>query len=305
MPVEQQRIFNHGYVLAESSLRRIVDTMKEQILKVDPSFNDSEKYIVKFKNGVIADIYSLEDVLGLENGGSRTIIELSICLESPDQKTRIQISYINIDNKESSASKPIELKILGEERDWVFVTSSLLEERLGATKKFSCRHFFGKSGYGKTISYLTMMCMLGFMFFTIISIDPNASQNQAHVQLIEKLDKIEKLYNEKKITDPVAVILQLKRIDLAASDFLAEKKVPPAFKYFMFAIIPLMLIVLLPEILGNSFQNIFPRYIFSWGETDDLYQKAENKKKFLWGGIVLSLVISYFGGALANIFPLP
>ncbi len=46
--------YNFGFLLSESELRRIVELTKEQLLKIDSNYNNTEEYQIIYANGTIA-----------------------------------------------------------------------------------------------------------------------------------------------------------------------------------------------------------------------------------------------------------
>src|SRR6266702_4154876 len=134
MDVESRKTFKFGFVLRESDLRRLVDTISDQFRKLaGPGEHPGHHFRLKFRNGAIADNTSLDHVLAQENSGSGRIVRLHYEEEVGEEATgitRVSIEFTDVDVDDEPGYVSIRFAVLGHDRDWVFVTSSLLEERV-------------------------------------------------------------------------------------------------------------------------------------------------------------------------------
>jgi hypothetical protein len=128
--VESRKTFRHGFVLTEAELRRIVDNVSEQFQKLGQ--NPNITYTLTYRNGVVADTALLEDVLSQENSGSGQIVKLRVACESgaPPNTTVVVLEFINADAEDEPGYISMRFLIRGQSRDWVFVTSTMIEERI-------------------------------------------------------------------------------------------------------------------------------------------------------------------------------
>jgi hypothetical protein len=171
LAVEAKETFQHGFILNEGELRRTVDLIREQVKKLPDSGEFEEKFTLKFKNGAIAETDSIDDVLQQENSGSGLIVRLRYELlstsVSPDYSCSIE--FINADLDEESGLTSIKVAVRASDRDWVFVTSSQLRERVDKIKRFALNQLGSKGGPGRTffrlLSPLIITVVTFAMFF--------------------------------------------------------------------------------------------------------------------------------------------
>lgn len=298
MSVEQDRCFYNGFVLTEERLRRIVATMREQIKKVASEDAYIESYQVEFKNGVISDVDSLEDVLDLDNGGSGKIIKLEINVNAVNGEGKTSVIFIDSDDKKSLSNRPAKFRIKGEDRDWVSISSASLGERIEATKKFSFRHFFSFERLMNVFIAVFFIFMMGIMGIAMLSEKDVVPQNKKAIELAN----LERLYDEGKITDPVKVLFRIEELKLKQAE--KVEKETSYLDYFSLGMLIFFLVLCGGAFFLQFFKDRFPRYVFSWGEGELVYQKSESQKRFIFIVLVLGLLVSYLGGALANKYKL-
>jgi hypothetical protein len=162
MQIESKKAFKTGFVLKEPDLRRLVDTVHEQFMKLPSATKSLGRFKVKLRNGALVDASSLDEVLSLENGGSSQIVRLKYEHRvDPDNKTTyIRFEFINADADEESSYTSMQFQVNGENRDWVFVTSSLLEERCERLRRFALNQISGKGPGGFVFRLLPPVIML-------------------------------------------------------------------------------------------------------------------------------------------------
>jgi hypothetical protein len=207
--------------------------------------------------------------------------------------------------------------VLGNERDWVFITSSQLEERIKRTKRLTVTKFFnrGIEGIGNYVVFSTLLVLmafspffwLGWKFYPSPSPPISPYGDDYYEKTTTKaLDELEKEWKEGRIKDAIEV--QIKAIKIAQgygpqfegdatykkqhAEYLGEhqKMESKRNKYFVFTGIILILIpILLPFMMYFR-----PPYVFYWGENINVIDKRENAGKFILVGIVLAVLLSIF-----------
>src|ERR1700743_698953 len=134
MEVETTRHYNDGFVLTEQSLRRLLDVIKEQIHKLGDARAIATRLKFRFLNGAIATSDSIEDLFKQENGGQAQIVDLNIEFkEDPGNDPIVSIRFSN--PRVNLGRSSISVEIRGDSRDLVFVTGSLIDERIQQTKR--------------------------------------------------------------------------------------------------------------------------------------------------------------------------
>jgi hypothetical protein len=288
--VEADKKINSGFKIFESDVRRLIQLALEQIQK-SGSQNSFQQYILKFQNGTVAKTTNIEDIFIEDNLGSNKIIMLDILTlneNTPDDMgadsnvnnslIRITLNDLNSDN--NSESNAIRYKIRGFSRDWVMVTSSLIEERL---IKFERKRYQILSKYVFTSIMLFMLIVLAFQF---------PSMNKDDV-INDKLNAIEAAYRAGKIASTNELILAIEK-----SKILKQSIVPT--KIMVFPII-LLALVLLSDLKIFSTNKLYPLYNFCWGDYLEEYKKIEKRRKFIIGLVIVTIVLGIAINLLSNV----
>ena len=150
MKKELKKEFRHGFSLSEQELRRIHNTMTQQ-MKIQSKNAISSFFEIKHKNGIRSEKTTLDDIIAENNSGVWEIQELKMNLvsRSISLETKIEIE-LRIPppppTKEATQSPyAIQYYVIGDERDWVYLTSSQLDDRIAKIKGgplFSFMQFF-------------------------------------------------------------------------------------------------------------------------------------------------------------------
>ena len=297
--VESNKNYYHGFILKEQELRRIIDLILEQFKKI------SEKpiefiYTLKFQNGAIANTSNIEDILKQENEGSSSIVRLQISAkqENLDGDATIKIDFRNTEVDDDLGENPIAHSIKGQSRDWVFVTSSLIEERITKIKRKSLDHMISK-GPGKLLFRLMFpFLMLGVMM-AIFAGMPNASNRVAEKQQ-KLLRQIEKSWKNKTITDPVDAIIQIEK-GKADKDYRLDTGALISDVFLAKPIIILVSSLIIIMLLVYIISKLYPSYNFCWGNYLESFTKLEGLRKLIIGiilgtfalGVIVNLVSNY------------
>lgn len=163
--VESNKTYTHGFLLKEQDLRRIIDLFNEQFKKISTQPVTYE-FTMRFANGAIASTDEIETVLKQENEGSANIrrLEIKATQENNEKITQIKLEFENIDSDDAYGEKPIKHNIKGQSRDWVFVTSSLIEERITKIKKLNINSNYG---IGRTLARFSSPIFMVFLMIAM------------------------------------------------------------------------------------------------------------------------------------------
>ena len=169
MLVEAKKKFAHGFLLNEADLRRTVDVVIEQFQKLKDSPIPTVSYELKYRNGAISNTESLDDVFNQENFGSAQIIRLkfSCDVEVENEQISIVVGFINSDVDEEPGVTSIWYNISGNSRDWVFVTSTLIQERIEKIKRFCPNQLGSSSKRGAPLRLFLPIFLMLFMFIPL------------------------------------------------------------------------------------------------------------------------------------------
>src|SRR5260370_30804192 len=167
LKTELRKEFTHGFVLTEDELRRLVDCATQAMKRVLPDSGFATRFHAKFKNGTIAECDGVEDLLGFDNSGARRMVGMHIHLSEKNTLARHQIA-IDFDNPKENRREDhsIDLHVRGDDRDWVHITSSQIEERIAKARTPAMYPFW--THYG--ISFLLSLCTALFLFTSIIGL---------------------------------------------------------------------------------------------------------------------------------------
>jgi hypothetical protein len=286
MLVEAKKRFEYGFVLNEQDLRRTIDVVIEQYQKLSTSPKPTIAYEIKYKNGAISKTDSLESVFNQENLGSSQIIKLVAVFEADldGDCISVNIGFNNADLNEDPGTTSIWYNIQGNSRDWVFISSSLIQERIEKIKRF-CPNQLGISGKRSSpIRALLPLILMLVMFIPIILIS-ESSQVSTSSLLIEAKDKGE------LVTTIDALILIEQARESRSSIF--GDSFSSIISYGLVGIVSLIGIFVF-------LLRYYPVYNFIWGDYSEHFKKTEGIRKFILIIVLLGIIVSFVGGILAN-----
>jgi hypothetical protein len=272
MRTEARRSFRDGFVLTETELRRLVDEISEQMQQICLGNDFSVSYEIKFMNGAVAEPASIDDITSEENHGTGRISRIKIGATADNlEKTSINVTFVDPAEERDRGETSISYSVEADSKDWVFVTSSKIEERIDKVKRKSLLPFLKERGI------LIPTFMLIGMFVGLISGSNRKSKALEHVE--EKIRSGE-------ITDPILALLEIQRTQLGTGWFgMSTEMTMLAIMTFLF-----VFVVALVSFLSYA----YPAYNFCWGDYTEVY-----KRRKLLGNTVLSTVFLAFAVGIA------
>lgn len=137
MTIEIPKNYHHGFILTEQDLWSIKDDIEQQMER-----ETKEDVIIAFeltyKNGAKATKASLNDVISENNGGKWEIrgFKMEAVNRSRSLRIRIEFRVPPVPANRDNTTRPYSISyyILGNERDWVYLTSSKLDDRIARIK---------------------------------------------------------------------------------------------------------------------------------------------------------------------------
>jgi hypothetical protein len=297
--VESNKGYKHGFILKEQDLRRFVDLMNEQFKKLSNE-NVEYRYTIKFKNGAVANTPDIESVLKLDNEGSASIVGLEIGGKQTnnDKVSEIKLDFRDPDTSDDETINPVRHSIKGQSRDWVFVTSSLIEERVGKIKRKQLDPT-SSTGTGKLFfKLLTPILMLALMI-GMISSTPSIVR-ESHDGQNKALNEIEAKWKSHSITDPIDALIQIEKSKNTENDKINLNTLMFSLflaKPFIFIIIGLILIV----IFSYIFMKFYPAYNFCWGNYIEIFNKKESNRKVIIGILLGTILLGVIVNLLSNL----
>jgi hypothetical protein len=283
MYVESKKRFRHGFVLNEPELRRLIDILKEQFEKLEEHSETNIKFKIKYKNGVVADSLSIDEVSAQENVGSSQVIRLTIVVHAQlkdSEEATTELEFINADLDDDARFVAIRYTVTGPERDWVFVLSSLLDERISKVKRFAPNQLNGR----RSILLIPLMLLLIFMPLEIFM--KKYSTKVTSTLLQSAVDSGE-------VQDALQAIIFLEKLKYESKDPLN----PEVYGSMGYAFAALAILSAIFWFLSK----FYPIFNFCWGDYVEEFNKKESTRKFILVVIVIGIVVSFIGGVLANL----
>jgi len=262
-----------GFYINDIELVRIKDAQNEQIKKISGGVDANFSYELKYRNGVIANIPSVNDILSEENDGTKSIIRLAMIASSViDVDTKIAVRFSDMSHSENSDSVSISYDVLSNDKDWTFVTASIIDERI---KKVTTSNIIA--------------LVLGSKFFRIspvlIPMGVLASYSwKTNDALKSKVERLSEIRSSSK-----SVIDYLYKVDVM------NATVSHSIDYLPLVMILSFVPVLLSLFFTERMINWFPRYTFYWGDATARYDKRVTLIRFLAGGVIFAIIIGMTG----------
>ncbi|MBL7941747.1 MAG: hypothetical protein JNM00_03220 [Flavobacteriales bacterium] len=278
--VESNQSFTFGFVLTEQELRRTIDLCIEQLKKDNATPTITQKFTIKYANGAVGDTDNLDLVISEENSGSSQIISLDLeFLDNLERK--ITINFSDIDSNGVSTENSVKYSTKGDSRDWVFVTSSQLEERLKKVSRFSLNT--SKKRYRLL---WTLIFPIGFLIPMLGTLIFGSNSKERLLQGI-KADWI-----AKKLTDPIDAMIRIAEANASMESLTSMK-----YTFIILGIITVLVLLLYIYI-----KMLYPIHNFCWGDYLETFKRKESTRKTVNSVVIIGLIISIIGGLIANWF---
>ncbi|WP_375562155.1 hypothetical protein ACE193_06285 [Bernardetia sp. OM2101] len=277
--VEANKSFYQGFVLSEQELRRFNDLIQEQ-LKKEESGDIQNSFSVIFENGVVAETYDIEEIFIIENSGSSKIVKLEVVCEILDTR-RISLEFTNTDSANASTEVSIRYNINGLTRDWVFVTSSLIEERIKKIKRWNLSY----DSKGRKYRHFSVIIIPLFMLIPLIFLVFGGFTKRS-----DTIKEIRADYESGKLTEPIEALLRIQESGQSLEGLNPLK--------YIFAALGVLIISVIT--IYFYFLWLYPVYNFCWGDYLETFRKRESLRKTVNTVVIIGLVISVVGGLIAN-----
>jgi hypothetical protein len=281
--VEANKSFRHGFILPESELRRFTELIREQVKKINADPDLSFRYQLKFQNGVVAETDSIDSILSQENEGSRKIVSLHIY--GKDQKDNsISIEFHNIESDNVDIEHSVRYNIKSRDRDWVFVTSSQIEERIAKIKRFD---FLPRSKSSTRLFSLFIPLLLTIVM--LISLLSSITNRDNY------LVKVKESYAKGEIKNTDQLIFLIEEAKQKQSENLNLVQV------FSLPGIIVGGLVVIGVLIYLYLWKLYPLYNFCWGDYLEVFKRKETTRKTFNTVVIWGLVISIIGGVITNL----
>lgn len=292
MRTEIEKSFDHGFFLSEQEIRRILDWLVQQVERKGAFRRAFE---IKFANGAIAKPSSLDEVVGQENIGSKAITRLKITVDDGQQPPNYLVEMTFSDatligeggDRKKEEGKPIRYSVSGDDRDWVFVTASELDERIGRLRQFR----FNASGRAVMKYVLPFVMILTMAFMVHLVSDLSNTSDKIG------LEHLRSAWKKGDVKDPIEIMFEIDALRHSSRG--QENIVLP-----MVAMLGVMILVTIGPLVGQIVNYLSPSYNFYWGEYITAYDRRKTRVNILLitivGGVVASFIASWLWSAFSR-----
>lgn len=287
MKASSRKRFRHGFVLTEQELRRLLDVLVQQMKRIATMRRPVVQFQLDFRNGATAQTNSIDEVLSLENAGSGTVTRLKVVLqdkedgEEPTNQIYLEFTDVNAGGSGFGGTS-VCYAVEGEDRDWVFITSSELEERINKIKVSAPGRFVCKE-----VALMAMTFILLAVAFGAI-LPAEAQRVKSRFAAIEK---IEQAYRRGAIRDPLEAMIMLEKETLS---------VLPAMGILRRVILVAGGLLLFFIALWLFIDRLFPAYNFCWGDYLGLYERKLAIRRYILIVVVTGIIVSAIGGFIVD-----
>ena len=274
MRTEVSKAFEWGFLLTEQELRRIFTACREHAEKLgdkpDPDI------AVKLKDGSLVEVKDLDQVLSLENAGSKAIKRLSMAFKDgadPNQwevKVEFLDGYSNTENWNS-----VRFQVVGASRDLVFLAAAELEERLKKTRIVSWPYLASRRWFGSLIPMLVILVLMP-LFLNNLGTETDA------------LSQLEEAYQGGSVENATEALIFFERAKQEGRGF--------RFSLMFGSIMALPFVIVFGG--GYVLSWLFPAYNFYLGDYVAYYDKRRSISRIVWGVFVLGVVASLIAGLM-------
>lgn len=273
MRTEVNKSFEWGFLLSESELRRVFKTCQEHAQKLGTQ--PIEHLIeLKLKDGSVIKTADLDDIVKLENAGSKKIERLSLNFsDGSDNKEWLLAVQFQDAAKNPKDWTSVDFQVVGNSRDWAQLASADLEERVAKTRKTAWSRVFRG---GKLQIFIMIALILGMFAGTSLAPKPEVGLT------------LRQAYESGEIRDAVQALIFLEEEKSKTGVWESTAPIwlgmltPVLFLFFITTLLP----------------SIYSPYNFYWGDYIQLYDRRQALIRVFWTVLVFGIIASLIGGLL-------
>lgn len=154
--------FDMPFVVDEQALRSI-----SNLLEVRLPMSSGISASVKFANGGTSTQLTIDEVLNLENEGSKRIVDVVLQGSTtgdptrPDSQRSIKLEFEDLENSGGRSSYAVGMKLKDPSRDWVFTTAAEIREKLSQVKTVNPQRWL-------TSDYFYLSFLASYLIFILV-----------------------------------------------------------------------------------------------------------------------------------------
>ena len=274
MRTEVSKAFNWGFLLSEQELRRTFTACREHAEKLggtpDPEIS------VKLKDGSLVEVKDLDQVLSLENAGSKAIKRLSMAFEGGADRNQWQIKVDFLDGFSNTENwNSIRFQVVGASRDLVFLAAAELEERLKKTRIVSWPYLASRRWFSSLIPILVILVVMP-LFVNNLDTETDA------------LSQLEEAYQGGSVENATEALIFFERAKQEGRGFRTSLMLGGI------VVVPLVIVI------GSGYvlSWLFPAYNFYLGDYVAYYDKRRSVSRIVWGVFFLGIIASLIAGLM-------
>jgi hypothetical protein len=281
MKTEINRSFNWGFVLTEQELRRLIQTCNEHLAnKLDPALR-RVRFTARLRDGSVIECDQVEDLLSLENAGSRAIQKLTLIFDDGKDVSDWGILVRFQDGDRNPASwNSVDLEIVGQSRDWAFVAASDLDERVRRVKRMPYQ-FILRNKWAIWLPLVAGLVLMTIVLSLIPANDGAATQ-------------LEAAYGAGTVKDPIQAMLLLEK---------AHEAYSPYLRNMLIMGVAWVAPLLVSWSVGKVIPIVAPSYNFYWGDYVQYYDRRRTMQFVFWSVVVLGVIVSVISAYVVRALP--
>lgn len=278
---------NSCFVVTDRKLSRIVEVAKERLDRVKTDQERHERYEVGFLDQKELRVESLENILSLDNSNKNPITSILATFELKADDETVHGIKIGFSSKDRFGES-IFVSAISEDLGWLQETMGAIEEQLDRTIPNDFAYSINK----RSATFVVMLVAMLLAVFTSL-FAPKAGQFKVPQNRIEELMALSSTAK----TEAEKTEFVFRYLSATLERDTTTETVTRLAKDYRTYLVGIPTIVGLLSALAAIFWY-YPRNVFAWGDCGETYERTIERRKFLWYGVVLSLVI----GVLGNLF---
>jgi hypothetical protein len=277
------------YLLTEAKLSRIVEIARNRLDKVRGDKEIVQGFKVSLSNNKEIETSELSQVFLLDNSVKNPVIGLSYSALAEKSLDQIAIGF-------SDLRDGIDIIVRSEDFAWRSETIGALEEQVDRVIQRDIAYKLRGDYLTKIVFVLVLILMFALLLGTF-SITTNPPGRLSHEDALalsirstsavtdsEKLDVV--FSYVKSMSNPGAILDLRGFLSSARTYFIGV----PALVTVAATLFTLMF--------------FYPMRVFAWGDWKEHHDKLVERRKFMWGSVVFTMIVSVFTTILgAGIFP--
>ena len=289
--VAQKNYQKSPFILTDRKLSRLVEVAKERFEKMVDVDTFIEQYEVRFKDGKVLIIDTLENLLRLDNSQKNPVIDIQMHFEikskgDSQDKHRVDIFF--------EGDRYYTVGVQGESEDlsWLQETVGGIEEQLERTIPRDWPYAINSAS---PPFFAALMAALLGVTLALSTAGTVSQKGLLNISDSRKEELATLSSNSKSEGEKIDFLFRYISATLETNNSPTKAQLLLKNPRTYFIGIPI-LIALISAIAAIFF--FYPRRVFAWGDCGEAYEKTIERRKFLWYGVLFALII----GIIGNLF---